>query len=172
MRRIAFILLTGLAATSSVAADTYEYKYQQDTQQEIKLKLKDNGDGTLAQFVMSISTRPSAFNSRVHVSSHVGAATNDFVLRTVASPKVMYVTSLSLSAFNSSTTNFGWVKINDGASTVKTSLLIPTSIVGANAQASHMEQQFEEPLQFSTDFRVVVASGTVTYAASFQGYEE
>lgn len=173
MRALLAVIALAVAAPAW-GADTYEYFYKQDDQTELKIRLKDAGQGTWAHLVVGLSTPPCSGFGRTHVSSHVGAANADAILWTVTPGKKLYVHSLSLSAFNASTTEFGWLRVQDGSAEANTrgSVVIPTSIVGAAAQSARMEHDYPEPAQFSTDFRVVVASGTMRYSASFKGCEE
>lgn len=120
--------------------------------------------------------RPSARAGRTNVKSVRTLTTAALsTLYTVSAGKTLYVLSISLSAYNSAAVA-GDVRIQDGAVEVELPLVVPpASVTGQTFAASPLStvhMTFDEPKQFTNDFRVVVVTGTLTYACSFSGYEE
>jgi len=129
-------------------------------------------DAKLGALYSITPNRPSQKDGRTHVSANIGATASGAILHTVTPGKTLYVTSMMISGFNDDQTNYGWIKIQDG-DTLRRSVLITVRAVGQNPQqVDGVEQVFQEPLRFTTSYKIVLASGTVTYAASVVGYEE
>lgn len=124
--------------------------------------------------VSAIPARPSQFPGRTHKTFFANNATATSVLYTVTGGKTLYVTAISLNAFNTSITSTGLIQIADNT-TIKVPVSIPLAGIAASVAATPVAIGgliLPEPLQFSTNFRVIVASGTITYSVSGTGYEE
>lgn len=120
------------------------------------------------------SDRPSQKTGRVYKDGVVSGATSGQTVYTVTSGKKLYVTSIEVSVFNSSTTAAGLLNVRDNT-TVKSSVSIPQAGVAALAafvQGSGITYIFPEPKQFSTNLNIAIGAGTLTYSVSFTGYEE
>lgn len=122
----------------------------------------------------AIPDRPSEKPGRVHKEGVISAATTDQTVYTVTEGKTLYVTSIDLSVFNTSTVSAGRLDLKDGT-TIKQTFSMSAAGVGAVAAsvpANVNSMIFLEPKQFTTDFNMDVVTGTLTYSVCFTGYEE
>lgn len=121
-----------------------------------------------------VPNRPSQGSGRTYKDGVASAITGNTTVYTVTSSKKLYITSISFSGFNTSTTTAGRIDIKD-SSTVKMTITVPTAGVGAlssSIPANVSAITFMEPKQFSTDFNIAIVGGTITFSCSFTGYEE
>ena len=121
-----------------------------------------------------IPDRPSQKTGRTYKTATLLHQNSTQTLYTVTSLKVLYVTSIALSGYNTSTANAGQLEIRDNA-TLRIPVSIPTAGVGALASQVPVSSNvftFLEPLQFSTSVVVTLTAGTLTYSISLVGYEE
>lgn len=126
------------------------------------------GTGT----IMGIPGRPAQGSGRVAKFGFLENLTASATAYTVTSGKTLYVTDIVISAYNAGTA--GLLRVRDGGT-----LKIPISLrpTGINTNAATTDAMpnsfvFQEPREFSTSFNILLASGTITYSASFGGYEE
>lgn len=129
------------------------------------------------QIGATIPNRPSQGTGRTYKTAMLSNQTADATLYTNTGGKTLYVTAISFSAFNTSTTATGIILIKDGGTggTAKIPILMTPAGVAAQLAASASVQNailFAEPLQFSTDVFMDITSGTVTYSIMLVGYEE
>lgn len=118
--------------------------------------------------------RPSQGTGRTYVTGFGDALSGSTTIYTVTSGKKLYVTSMNISGFNTSTTNPLRLRIQDGGTTV-IPISAPTAGLGATLASVPLSlagDVFPEPKQFSTNVNVTVVTGTVTYSFDFTGYEE
>lgn len=121
-----------------------------------------------------VPNRPSQGANRTYKFGALSNQTTDQTVYTVTSGKVLYVTSIVLSGFNTSTATSGLLHIEDNG-TLRLAISSPVAGVGALASSIPVSGNiftFLEPMQFSTAFEVDVVQGTLTYSVSFVGYEE
>lgn len=131
----------------------------------------------MSQFISQIiPNRPSQGVGRVHKFAALAIQTADATLYTVTAGKTLYLTSLSIFAFNTSTTTVGDLQIKDGAGgTLKLPILMTAAGVAASFAASAavgFTVTFDEPLQFTTGVYCDIITGTITYSVMANGYEE
>lgn len=119
------------------------------------------------------SERPGA--TPKHGYLVLGTGNRVFVGGTVTAGKTLYVTSINISAFNTSTSSHADVRIRDGAGGVE---ILPFAIAQAGLGGGLSSQSlsggnlgFPEPKKFTTSVAIDIISGTVTYSAAFSGYE-
>ncbi len=119
--------------------------------------------------------RSSEKSGRTHVQANLAQQTAGATVRTVAAGKTLYVTSLVFSGFNTATSAAN-LHIRDGASTTVLPITMPaagTGLLSSAIQSNVNGAAFaDEPLQFTTDVRIVIVAGTVTYSVLLVGYEE
>lgn len=144
---------------------------QTDTLESTIFRRTDSLAAGTNRIGLTVFDRPSLGPNRTHKSIIQLANTGvDVVIYTPPVGKTLYISSMVFSAFNTSVAAIGDIRIQDGDS-VEVPLIIP--VAGTSAQQMDIGSlTFLEPKQFSTNIRVVVASGTVTWAATFTGYEE
>lgn len=130
-------------------------------------------DGTVAATQSGdwsqIPDRPSQKTGRTYKEGFISNATTDQTLYTVTVGKILYVTSITFSAYNSSARTTGNLTIRD-STTIKIPFSFPSS--GVAIIPSSMYMVFQEPKQFAINFNVDIVTGTITYSISFTGYEE
>lgn len=118
--------------------------------------------------------RPTQGTGRTYVTAQIASQTTGQTIYTVTGGKKLYVTTIIVSAKNTSTTNDSNIKILDNA-TELVPILVPLAGAGAIPAMNQLTAAcltFLEPLQFSTNFKVIPASGTIVYSISFVGYEQ
>ena len=118
--------------------------------------------------------RPSQKTGRAYKTAQITAATATTTIYTVTVGKILYITSILVSGFNTSTTNAGILNLRDDT-TVKIPISIPTAGVGALSSQTPVSVAtitFAEPLQFVTNFNAEENSGTLTFSIAFVGYED
>lgn len=122
-------------------------------------------------------TIPSPYSlkpTRVYKDAKLTAQNSNQTLYTVTNGKKLYVTSINITATNSSVSNVGNIQIRDNT-TEKIPVLMPTAGIGALASmvpVTISNLVFPEPKQFSTNININITSGTITYSVDFTGYEE
>lgn len=127
--------------------------------------------GTIA----AIPGRPTEDSNRVYVSSAGSNLTGNNVFYTVTAGKTLYVTTIVLSGVNTNTTVNGNLEVRDNT-VDRLPLLIPNEGSGlgvsVEVKGAAISASFPEPLQFTTNIRVNIIAGAVTYNFMFNGYEE
>lgn len=136
-----------------------------------------SGTITASGTVNNIPNRPSQGTGRTHVNATISAANTDQTVYTVTAGKTFYLTTLILSAFNSSIGAVGVIILKDGGAggTAKLSYLMQQAGVGALVATQPLvpgNNTFQEPLQFTGSVFMDITSGTVTYSVGIVGYEE
>lgn len=136
-----------------------------------------SGTITASGTVNNIPNRPSQGAGRTSVLFNASAQTGDATLYSVTGGKTFYLTTLVLSAFNTSSTGAGNLQLKDGGAggTLKAPFIMPTAGVGALLAAQPLlpgSITFQEPIPFTTNVFMDVVGGTITYSVTGVGYEE
>ena len=124
--------------------------------------------------VISIPNRSSQKTNRTQVQASLNNLTANATAYSVTGGKILYMTSLTISAFNTSSTSSGLLVIQDGANIISP-FTISQAGVGALLASEPLQStpiNYYEPKQFSTSINVRIGSGTITYSMDFIGYEE
>ena len=156
----------------------YQFYGQNDNVQVVPVQLVDNEGNLLAVntngVLQTVQNRPSQGVGRVYKTASLDHVNSGQTAYTVTNGKVLYVTSIIVSGYNSSALASGHLQVRDNT-TVKLGISIPSAGIGALASLIPSQINsipFIEPLQFSTNFNIAVAGGSVTYSVTFTGYEE
>lgn len=121
-----------------------------------------------------IPLRPSQGYGRVYKQGFGDTLTGNTTIYTVTSGKTLYVQSMNISGYNTSTTNAARLRVQDGGVTV-IPISGPAAGVGAATASTVMSlagEVFLEPKQFTTSINLNAVSGTLTFSFDFTGYEE
>lgn len=123
-----------------------------------------------------VPNRPSQGSGRTYKTGQLSVQTADATVYTVTAGKTLYVTTLNIAAFNTSTVTSGDLALRDGnGGTVLIPTLMTAAGVAAQLAASAAVSNlflFAEPLQLTNAFYMDIISGTITYSVSFVGYEQ
>ncbi len=123
----------------------------------------DVNSSTLATKVQQYQ-RPSQMNGRTYKTAQISGVSAQTTIYTVTASKVFYLTSIAMSIIPGGP---AVVNISDNAS-----ILLPFS-AGPKDNSCFMSVTFPEPLHFSTNVILKIASGTLTSGSvNIVGYEE
>lgn len=109
--------------------------------------------------------RPSQVTGRTYKTAFLSNLTSNTTAYTVGSGKKLYVTQMSVTAYNLSGTG-GSLVIQDGGTS-----RMPV-VVSSGTVTVSVNNDYPEPLQFSTSVNANVAAGQLTYSLELTGYEE
>lgn len=142
-----------------------------DSERYTNLKSTDDGILKIGEYL-----RPSQFTGRTYktgmLSQELLSASNTLVY-TVTPGKTLWVTSLTISGVNSSTSNNGVILVKDGNTPLFPLILgAQSTIIGSNPESIYIHCPFPQPLAFTSAMNVSDGSGGVTVSLSFLGYEE
>jgi len=115
--------------------------------------------------------RLSQYDGRVAKKGYASAVTTSTTLYTVTSGKVLYITTMGISATNTHTTVTGNFNISDD----DVAILLPYVVaVNSNQTPASITAHatFPEPVPVTTNVRLKIVAGTITASAWFIGYEE
>lgn len=133
-------------------------------------------DAAGRQYVRSVADRPSQGSGRTYKTAVLSNQNADANLYTVTAGKTLYVTSITIGAFNTSTANNGVLLVTDGnGGAAKIPILMTAAGVAAQLAASAavaIPIIFNEPLQFTSGVYMDITGGTINYSVVMVGYEE
>jgi|GEM_PF-5826778 len=129
---------------------------------------------TLSGRSSAIPDRPSQRAGRVQRQGSLDHQTGNQTLYTVTVGKVLYVTDVVLTVYNTSIAAAGRLQIRDNTAVVIPVSMPPAGLAttAASSQPTALVATFTEPKKFLTNVNVNIASGTITYSLSLTGYEE
>lgn len=133
-----------------------------------------SASGVNASTASIIPLRPSQGFGRTYKQGFGDNLTGSTTIYTVTAGKTLYVTSMNISGYNTSTTNAARLRIQDAGITI-IPVSGPPAGVGAAAASTVMSlagEVFLEPKQFTNTMNITVVSGTLTFSFDFTGYEE